>query len=336
MKKFLRFVLVIVMLSVSIQFGYTQNAEKNGTSLDRSGLIGAVPTENDLQWKTTIACEDQKLFIECPNIYNRIQIHSCFFGREDAVVCKHPQHPSEKNCAEQNVTVKAVVLDLCQGEAKCEVTASNDFLAQYGTVICPDVYKYLQVDYRCVPRTALNDVPGLTTYNQVTTITNVITTHYAPSTIVTGVHNRVGETMVSHQGIQTVEERIVPQTIEVQKTYSVPKIQLQNRIVELQSHVGGSKPAKIVFAPLLLPGATKSQLKGTTGNENEVTYHVNMTGSPEIRSNIRKENTKSKVGKSRSLLRSKNILKKTLLAKQNSFIKDRYGNFTRSEYDLLS
>lgn len=269
--------------------------------------------------------------------------------------------------------------------------------------------------WRCVPRTALNDVPGLTTYNQVTTITNVITTHYAPSTIVTGVHNRVGETMVSHQGIQTVEQRIVPQTIEgkffchfwsrrknalslsrachlinvvvtislpcrygnklpqtdcswlqlqqqgipliplpfigivwklkekvgscsfsVQQTYSVPKIQLQNRIVELQSHVGGSKPAKIAFAPLLLPLATKSQLKGTTGNENEATYHVNMTGSPEIRSNIRKENTKSKVGKSRSLLRSKNILKKTLLAKQNSFIKDRYGNFTRSEYDLLS
>lgn len=100
--------------------------------------------------------------------------------------------------------------------------------------------------------------------------------------------------------------------------------------------MGGSKPAKIAFAPLLLPLATKSQLKGRTGNENEATYHVNMTGSPEIRSNIRKENTKSKVGKSRSLLRSKNILKKTLLAKQNSFIKDRYGNFTRSEYDLLS
>ena len=192
------------------------HAEKN-MKLDRNGIVGAVP-EEDLHWKKAIACEGQKLYIECPIIYNRIQVQSTFYGRDDTVTCKHPQLPSSKICAEQNVTVKNVVMDLCQGVEKCEVSATNDFLAQFGTIICPNVYKYLYVKYRCVPKNALADAPGLSPYDHTASVTKVVNTNYAPvqccyvvpGTSTSQTTTSVGGTIIRHNhGIQSVEERIV-------------------------------------------------------------------------------------------------------------------------------
>ena len=108
--------------------------------------------------KKAIACEGQKLYIECPKIYNRIQVRSTFYGREDAVTCKHPELPSDKICVDQNSTVNNIVMDLCQGEARCEIAVTNDFLAQFGTIICPNVYKYLNVKYRLVVYFTFSDL----------------------------------------------------------------------------------------------------------------------------------------------------------------------------------
>lgn len=109
-----------------------------------------IEIKRSLFQKQAVACEGQKLYIECSQIYDRIQVQTSFYGREDAVTCKHPELPSDKICTEQNDTVKNIVEDLCEGEAKCEVTATNDFLAEFGTIICPNVYKYLYVKYRLV------------------------------------------------------------------------------------------------------------------------------------------------------------------------------------------
>ncbi|XP_028397267.1 uncharacterized protein LOC114521068 isoform X2 [Dendronephthya gigantea] len=190
----------------------------NVVIVDRIGLVGAIPVK-DLIYKTVIACEGQKLFIECPSIYNRIQVHATFYGREDAKTCKHPELPSDKICADQNATVKNVVTDLCQGEEKCEISATNDFLAHQGTIICPNVYKYLYVKYRCVPRTSIPDAPSISPEDRVSSVTSAVTTNYAPvqccyvvpsSVGTTQTASRVGGTIIRHsQGVQSVEERIV-------------------------------------------------------------------------------------------------------------------------------
>ena len=82
------------------------------------------------------------------DIYDRLQIKDSFYGRQDSTTCKHPKLISDKKCVEQNDTVKNVVEDLCNGELQCEISVTNDFLAQSGTIICPNVYKYLYVKYR--------------------------------------------------------------------------------------------------------------------------------------------------------------------------------------------
>lgn len=49
---------------------------------------------------------------------------------------------------EQRVNKK--LYDLCQGENKCFVSATNAFLGTKNSSICPDVYKYARVVYRCI------------------------------------------------------------------------------------------------------------------------------------------------------------------------------------------
>ena len=42
------------------------------------------------------------------------------------------------------------LFDLCQGENKCSVAATNAFLGKKNNLICPEVYKYARVVYRCI------------------------------------------------------------------------------------------------------------------------------------------------------------------------------------------
>lgn len=99
-----------------------------------------------------MACEHQKAYILCPNIFNGVDIVSAMFGRKNSLECLPPGESPASFCADQEDQIKQQVKDLCQGEDKCEVSASNDFLAMEGTQICPQVSKYLEVKYRCVPK----------------------------------------------------------------------------------------------------------------------------------------------------------------------------------------
>ena len=258
--------------------------------LDRNGIVGAVP-EEDLHWKKAIACEGQKLYIECPIIYNRIQVQSTFYGRDDTVTCKHPQLPSSKICAEQNVTVKNVVMDLCQGVEKCEVSATNDFLAQFGTIICPNVYKYLYVKYRCVPKNALADAPGLSPYDHTASVTKVVNTNYAPvqccyvvpGTSTSQTTTSVGGTIIRHNhGIQSVEERIVSEQPQVHKVTEI----IPNHPAQLQIQNPVTQPAKIHLARITLPGVSRLQLNTMVDGGHERGTHLIRLGPAQIRSNI--------------------------------------------------
>ncbi|KXJ26377.1 uncharacterized protein LOC110241281 [Exaiptasia diaphana] len=102
--------------------------------------------------KSAVACENQKAFIVCPNIFNGIDVVSAMFGRQNSLECLPPGDSPASFCTDQEDQVKQQVKDLCQGEDKCEISASNDFLAMEGTQVCPQVSKYLEVKYRCVPK----------------------------------------------------------------------------------------------------------------------------------------------------------------------------------------
>ncbi|XP_032238861.2 serine-rich adhesin for platelets [Nematostella vectensis] len=119
-------------------------------------------------WRKVIACENQKVYIKCASIYNVIEIGEATFGREAAMVCLPPGRAPEAPCTEQAGQVKARVEDLCTRMNRCEVSATNSILARAGTVVCPKVSKYLQVQYRCVPRESFTDDENSITENSVT------------------------------------------------------------------------------------------------------------------------------------------------------------------------
>ncbi|XP_067038327.1 WAS/WASL-interacting protein family member 3-like [Acropora muricata] len=97
-----------------------------------------------------VACEGHKLKIKCPNKYDRIAIYSTFYGRDDNTTCQHKILPSKGHCAQEEQRVNTKLYDLCQGESKCTVAATTSFLGKNNSVICPDVYKYARVIYRCI------------------------------------------------------------------------------------------------------------------------------------------------------------------------------------------
>lgn len=109
------------------------------------------------QQKSAVACENQKAFIICPNIFNGIDVVSAMFGRKNSLECLPPGDGPASFCTDQEDQVKQQVRDLCQGEDKCEISASNDFLAMEGTQVCPHVSKYLEVKYRCVPKDKISN-----------------------------------------------------------------------------------------------------------------------------------------------------------------------------------
>jgi len=82
--------------------------------------------------------------------YDRIALYSTFYGRDENKTCQHKVLPSKGHCVTEEHRVNKKLFDLCQGENKCSVAATNAFLGKKNSVICPDVYKYARVVYRCI------------------------------------------------------------------------------------------------------------------------------------------------------------------------------------------
>ena len=69
-------------------------------------------------------------------------------GKSDAIFILTAIVCCSSICEEQTRQVNSQIKDLCNGQTRCEIAASNDFLAREGTIICPKVYKYLEINYR--------------------------------------------------------------------------------------------------------------------------------------------------------------------------------------------
>lgn len=100
--------------------------------------------------KVAVACEGHKLKIKCPNKYDRIALYSTFYGRDDNNTCQHKVLPSKGHCVKDEHRINEKLFDLCQGESKCSVAATSTFLGKKNSIMCPEVYKYARVVYRCI------------------------------------------------------------------------------------------------------------------------------------------------------------------------------------------
>lgn len=78
-------------------------------------------------------------------------ITDSFYGRDDTKICRHPVLPYEAYCRGEEDDVLKKVQNLCDGENECSIAVKDGLLLQKGVQLCPNVYKYLKVDYMCTP-----------------------------------------------------------------------------------------------------------------------------------------------------------------------------------------
>ena len=128
----------------------TCNQSKSDFSRAISLCPARVPTIRLFSQHSSIVCEGQKAYVSCSSIFDQIEVVGTMYGRKDKSICVHPSIPSDMECQEQGTEVQEHIKEMCEGEHSCEVAANNNFMAKAGTVICPDVYKYLQIRYRSV------------------------------------------------------------------------------------------------------------------------------------------------------------------------------------------
>lgn len=106
--------------------GDVETCEAQITAATYECQDAAVACENT---QTTLSCDDGQV----------IAVNSAFYGRKDATTCPHPSIQTTECEADITATVKAA----CDGEATCDVAATN---ALYGDP-CFGTFKYASVDY---------------------------------------------------------------------------------------------------------------------------------------------------------------------------------------------
>ena len=97
------------------------------------------------------ACQEEKLFLQCSNRYNKLEILDTFYGRENNKICTSKVLETSKLCENQtpNSVVRKVHL-MCAGENRCKIPVTSEFLEKDGNnTVCPDIRKYLKVKYLC-------------------------------------------------------------------------------------------------------------------------------------------------------------------------------------------
>ena len=97
-----------------------------------------------------VACEGEEVNINCPN-YEGIRIINAFWGRDDATTCQ-PDDPLEPKSYKDMCKpvdkeyAKRKVKQMCHSNEMCRIPATTTF---FDTEICPNVIKYLRVNYEC-------------------------------------------------------------------------------------------------------------------------------------------------------------------------------------------
>jgi len=101
---------------------------------------------------TTISCQNESMIISCPN-NKQLLIYNVLYGRTNNQICGNVDVPME-GCKSTNST--DVVRHTCDGMQYCQLSATNSFL---GGDPCPNVMKYLQIKYLCLPPSTSSGKP---------------------------------------------------------------------------------------------------------------------------------------------------------------------------------
>ncbi|XP_073982775.1 rhamnose-binding lectin-like isoform X3 [Rhodnius prolixus] len=101
--------------------------------------------------KSSVACEHDKLTISCNDGYY-IRIVNALYGRKQQSTCFRAGLVSNTNCAAGSALT--VVQSRCDNLSKCTVDASNEVFGDP----CFGTFKYLEVEYECVPSTKPSSV----------------------------------------------------------------------------------------------------------------------------------------------------------------------------------
>ncbi|CAB4009339.1 collagen alpha-5(IV) chain-like [Paramuricea clavata] len=107
------------------------------------GMPGPTP----IRYNGTVKCEEDTAWLRC-NEYKHISIISAFWGRRNFGLCTEHTGSllTDKYCPTMPKFLTKVK-DACEGTTMCEVRATKSF---FGDTTCYDVYKYLEVYYKCI------------------------------------------------------------------------------------------------------------------------------------------------------------------------------------------
>lgn len=108
-------------------------------------------SSNDASPRSTIACEGEKQWIECPP-YRLIKVDAAFWGRDDTNTCSDPSVAQRRSttqmCPQDESNTMIKTEGQCNNEQACEVSATSTF---FDKTDCQNVHKYLRIKYRCLP-----------------------------------------------------------------------------------------------------------------------------------------------------------------------------------------
>jgi len=131
-------------------------AEKSASASPTAKAADAVAEDEDpgdkRRKKTTVTCEGQKEWLQCDGPYELIKVKNAFWGRDNSHTCTRSSSlhglKTDSNCAQDEANTMNKVREACDNENVCEVVASPVY---FDKTDCPDIYKFLRMEYECAP-----------------------------------------------------------------------------------------------------------------------------------------------------------------------------------------
>ncbi|XP_062314504.1 rhamnose-binding lectin-like [Osmerus eperlanus] len=169
---------------------------KTSCSLDASNSVFSDPCFGTYKYlnvnyvcippKTTDICEGQQATLNCGS--SVINVVSANYGRTDSVTCisgRPANQISKTDCI--NPKTFPLVASICNGKTSCSLDASNSVFSDP----CFGTYKYLNVNYVCIPPKTTDICEGQqATLNCGSSVINVVSANYGRTDSVTCISGR--------------------------------------------------------------------------------------------------------------------------------------------------
>lgn len=105
------------------------------------------PGPTPIRYNGTVKCEEDTAWLRC-NEYKHISIISAFWGRRNFGLCtEHTGNLQYNKYCPTTPLFLTKVKDACEGTTMCEIRCTKFF---FNDQSCGDVYKYLEVYYKCI------------------------------------------------------------------------------------------------------------------------------------------------------------------------------------------